>query len=415
MNKVRHYFAVFTLCASLGAAVPALADPVTHWNDITWRAVTIGRPGPVGFLDAALAHLAIHDAVQAFEGRYEPYKVAIPGATGSPVAAVAAAAHGVLVGLYPGQAAALDADLNAFLTANGLHGNPGLVVGLQAAEALLTEYRPAITLPAFTGSTEPGQWRPTPAYLPPPPAPFAPMAFLYLAYTKPFTMLRPSQFRPQPPPPMTSERYRRDYDEVKALGSDVSTARTDAQTDLAHFWSENFLTQWNRALRAIVDDHPLPLGDSARLFALANMAAADGTITGWESKRHFNFWRPVTAIQEADTDGNPRTEADPAWHPLVNTPPYQDYTSGANILTGVMTSMLQQFFGTDDFEFVVTSNAPLATTRTRTYLRFSDAAQEVVDARVLLGIHFRFADEEARRQGSRVAHWAFMKFLRPRH
>ena len=239
------------------------------------------------------------------------------------------------------------------------------------------------------------------------------MAFLYAGSTTPFTLNRPSQFRPQPPPPLTSERYRRDYDEVKEFGARFGSSRTAAQTDHAYFWSENFVAQLNRTLRAIADAHLNNLGDSGRLFALANLAAADAFISCWESKRHFNFWRPVTAIQEGDADGNPNTEGDPDWEPLVNTPNYPDYTSGANNVTGATITILQNFFGTDDFEFTITSNSPLVVHNSRDYTRFSQVADEVVEARILLGIHFRFADDEARAQGTHVAHWVFQKFLRP--
>src|SRR5262249_15454826 len=154
-------------------------------------------------------------------------------------------------------------------------------------------------------------------------------------------------------------------------------------------------------------------GDSARLFALAGLAAADAAITAWDSKLHFHFWRPVTAIQEGDADGNPKTAGDVLWQPLINTPNYPDFTSGANNLTGSFTTILRKFFKTDHFEFTVTSNAPLAVVKSRTYQYFSDAADEVVEARILLGIHFRSADEVARKTGTRVARWAFQHVLRP--
>jgi len=399
----------------LASVVPASADAVTSWNEITLKAVTIGRAGAAGYLDTALVHAAIHDAVQAFEGRFEPYYTSIPNASGSPSAAVAAAAYGVLVGIYPAQKPSLDTDYLNYLTAQGLVGDPGLAVGQAAAAALLTQYRPPVAVPAFTGSNEPGAWRPTPSYIGAPPTPpsFAPMATPYLVTTTPYTLLRPSQFRPQPPPPMTSQQYVREYDEVKAYGARFSSVRSAAQTDLAYFWSENFVAQWNRTLRAIAAAHITNLGDSARLFALANLATADAVISCWETKYHFNFWRPITAIQLGDTDGNPDTVADPTWEPLINTPNYPDYTSGANNVTAAMVTTLQHFFGTDDFAFTITSNAPLAVQKSRDFTRFSDAADQVVNARILLGIHFRSADEEARQQGTRVAHWTFQKFLRP--
>jgi hypothetical protein len=410
----RQHLIGFLVCVGLSWASSAHADAVTYWNDVTVEAVTAGRPGGPGFLDVALVHAAVHDAVQAIQRRFEPYSAALQG-SGSPDAAVGAAAYGVLLGIYPKQQALLDMKYKEFLASSGLAGNPGLAVGQQAAAALLKQYRPAVTLPDYRGGSAPGEWRPTPSSIgtPPIPPPFSSMAYIYLVETRPFTLDRPSQFRAEPPPALASAEYLRDYNEVKALGGRASTARTPAQTDLAHFWSENFVAQWNRALRSIVDARPMDVGNSARLFALANLAAADAAIACWDSKRHFSFWRPVTAIQEGERDGNPGTIGAPDWEPLINTPNYPDYTSGANDVTAAVTTILERFFGTDAFEFSVTSNAPLATQKTRAFKRFSDAAAEVVEARILLGIHFRFADEAARAQGSRVADWTFTRFLRP--
>jgi len=189
--------------------------------------------------------------------------------------------------------------------------------------------------------------------------------------------------------------------------------RTAEQTDLAYFYSDNFPVQWNRTLRAIAGRYLHRSGDTARLFALANLATADALITSWDSKRFYAVWRPVTAIQEGEADGNPATAGDPAWQPLINTPNYPDYTSGANCVTGAMTRTLELFFGTDRVAFEVTSLAPLAVQKVRRYTRFSDAAKDVVDARVYLGIHFRFADLAARAQGRSVADWTFDHFLLP--
>lgn len=419
MSRLQKSIAALVVCASLGWAVPAHADAVTHWNDVTVRAVTMGRPGAVGFLDVALVQAAVHDAVQAFERRFQPYHVWIKEASGSEAAAVAAAARDTLVGLYPAQQAAIDADYQSFLATHGLEGNAGLLVGQQAAAALLTQYRGAPTppLPPYVGAATTGVWRPTPSYIgnPPMPPPFSPMAALYLAFTKPYTLEHPSQFRPGPPPSLRSERYRRDYDEVKAYGAREGSVRTPEQTDLAYFWNDGVVPMWNRTLRSIADANITSLGDSARLLALANLATSDALISSWDAKYHYSFWRPVTAIQEGDFDGNRRTAGDAAWEPLVNTPNYPDYTSGANAVSGAMTATLRHFFRTDALSFSVTTDAPNVVQRTRNFTRLSDAAKEVVDARMLRGIHFRFADQTARRQGQEVARWVFRKVLRPIH
>ena len=284
---------------SLGWAASAHADAVTYWNAVTAEAVTAGRPGGAGFLDMALVHAAMHDAVQAIQQRFEPYAATLKG-SGSLEAAAGAAAYGVLVGIYPKQQGVFDAKYKEFLASGGLAGNAGLAVGQQAAAALLKHHRPSTALPDYKGGSTPGAWRPTPSFIgsPAQPAPFSPMASLYLMETKPYTLERPSQFRPEAPPALTSAAYLRDYNEVKALGGRVSATRTPAQTDLAYFWAGNYVSQWNGALRSIADARKMDIGDSARLFALANLAAADAAIACWDSKRHFSFWRPVTAIRE---------------------------------------------------------------------------------------------------------------------
>jgi hypothetical protein len=400
---------ITVLLVASNTTVRAVDHPVTYWNGVASAAAAAGRNGPTSVLDIAIVQLAVHDAVQAIEREYAPYKFSDPSATGSPQAAVAAASYAVLASLYPAQRpgpTGLDQTYANYVSSNGLAGNPGLAVGAAAAAAMLLEYRPVVQMPANTGSTDIGQWRPTP------PANM-PLQMEYLATTKPFALLDPSQFRPHPPPPLTSVPYARDYIEVKSKGSLTGADRTALETDMAHFWTDNYPIQWNRALRGIVDAGVPDIGESARLFALANLAVADTIMTVWDSKVHFNFWRPITAIREGDNDPSDATEGDPAWTPLLVTPPYPDYSSGANGLTGAYTTMLQLFFGTDDHDFVVTSVAPLAQQKTRQFERFSQAADEVVEARILLGIHFRFADEEARQQGSRVAHWVFQKFLKP--
>jgi hypothetical protein len=409
--------ATAVMCGSLAWSAMTRADAVTDWNEITMTAVTASRPGPQGMLDVALVHIAVHDAVQAIEKRFEPYHFELPGAKGSRSAAAAAAAYTVLSGIYPTQATTLSATYHTYLADKGLTGDPGLIVGEKAAQSLLP-LRRATPNPApspFVGGEQIGMWRPTDSFIgaPPAPAPFSPMVTPWLADVDPFTLTSPRRFRVEAPPALTSERYRRDYEEVKAFGADASTARTPLQTDLAYFYNDNFFAQWNRVLRDVATRHVHRIGDSARMFALANMAGADALVTNWESKRHYVFWRPLTAIRDGDNDGHPLTMGDPTWRPMVNTPNYPDYPSGANALVGAMTRTLALFFGTDEVRFEVTSLHPMATQKTRVYERFSDASRDVVDVRVLQGIHFRFTDTAARRQGMRVAEHVVDHFLEP--
>lgn len=404
--------------ALMGGGMPALADAVVDWNEIAVQAVATGRPGPIGIVDIALVQVAVHDAVQAIDRRFEPYHAEIEGAPrGRRSAAVAAAAHDVLVGIFPAQATTLDTTYYNYLADNGLGDDPGILIGQQVAARILPLRRanPNPLPPPFVGGTGVGMWRPTPSYLgnPPAPPPFAPMVTPWMGSFDPFTLTSPTRFRAPPPPAVTSDRYTRDYNEVKELGSLASTKRTAEQTDLAYFYSDNFPVQANRTLRGIASKYLRRSGDSARLLALANLAIADSLITSWDSKVFYAYWRPVTAIQEGEADGNPATIGDPAWQPLINSPNYPDYTSGANCLTGALTRTLEHFFGTDRVAFEVTSLAPQAVQKVRKYSRFSDAARDVVDARILLGIHFRFADVAARDQGRSVADWTFNHFLLP--
>ena len=220
-------------------------------------------------------------------------------------------------------------------------------------------------LPPFVGSNETGVWRPTTSYLPPPPPSGAPFAAEFLAYMTPYAIQSSSQFRPQGPPALNSGRYRKDYNEVKRLGGDVNSERTQEQTDLATFWNLNFGVQWQRAVRDIAAAHVDNISDSSRLFALVTLSMADAMITVWDSKRHFMLWRPVTAIQEGDDDGNPHTDGDVNWRPLINTPPYPDFSSGANGVSWAAVRALKLYFGTDHFTFVYTSNNLAAIPPTR--------------------------------------------------
>jgi hypothetical protein len=419
--NIAHRVVLLGLVAFLGSQ-SVRADAVTDWNEITVQAVGVGRPGPIGIVDIALVQVAVHDAVQALDRQFEPYHAEIDASPGSRAnsrrsAAIAAAAHDVLVGIFPAQATTLDATYFNYLADKGLGGDPGILVGQQIAARILPLRRanPNPLPPPFVGGTGVGVWRPTPSFLgnPPVPAPFSPMATPWMGDFDPFTLTSSTRFRAPPPPALTSERYARDYNEVKELGALVGSKRTAEQTDLAYFYVETAPVLWNRALRGIATRYLRKSGDSARLFALANLATADALISSWDSKTHYAFWRPVTAIPEGDADGNPATAGDAAWQPLINTPNYPDYTSGANVVTGAMTRTLELFFGTDRLTFDVETAAPQAVQKVRRYHRFSDAARDVVDARILLGIHFRFADTSARTQGRQVASWAYNHFLLP--
>jgi hypothetical protein len=220
----------------------------------------------------------------------------------------------------------------------------------------------------------------------------------------------PSQFRPGPPPDMTSAEYARDFEEVKTFGSKEGSARTPLQTETALFVSSITPGPLQAALRDLAVRREMDISDRARLFAAVNMSIADTTITVWDSKVHFGFWRPITAIQQADEDGNSATTADPTWEPLVATPPYPDYTSGFNGVIGSMTRALTRVLGTDRIDLTISS--PLTNT-TRYYELADQLCADAVDGRIWAGLHFRFADVASMAQGQQVADWAAERYFMP--
>ena len=383
----------------------ARADAVLEWNAIaadTMSTAAPPRPVPESFLDMAVVQAAVYDAVEAIGGKFKPYQVQIPGASGSPEAAAAKAAHDVLINIFPPQAASLDTAYRDYLAKKGLaEDNPGAAVGQKAAAGILALRAndgrlPNPPPPPFTGDNATGVWRPTASYQPPPPPSGAPMLVPWLGTVPCFTLQSGDQFRTKPPPALNRQQYTADYNEVKALGAQSDGARTPEQTDISGI-----------EVGEIAATHVKNTDDNARLLALANLAMADAAITAWDSKKHYVFWRPVTAIQEGENDGNPATAGDPSWQPFLNTPPYPEYTSGANNVTAALTRTLALFFGKDDMTFAVTSDHPKATQKTRTYGRFSDMASDMVNVRIYHGVHFRFGDQAGREQGTQVADWVF--------
>jgi hypothetical protein len=316
----------------------------------------------------------------------------------------------VLVSRFPAQTATLDTLYNTYLVDHELsEDDPGVGIGQLAAECIIAMRANDGSFPPnpepFLGGTDPGVWRPTP------PA-FAPGLIPWFADVTPFALQSTAQCHVGPPPKLTSGLYTKDYNEVKDLGSLNSTIRTPEQTDMANFFADNPGQIWGRLLRSLAANFNY-LGDSARLFALTYLSNADSGICAWDSKYSYVFWRPITAIREGDNDGNPDTIGDSTWTPFLNTPPYPDYTSGQNNLSGSTTRTLQNFFDTNHMDFSLTSNFPPTINKTRYYSKFSDAADDVVDVRILHGIHFRTADKNARKQGKRVADYVFENYLRP--
>jgi hypothetical protein len=419
MNRILEYGLALVVVASALVANANAEDPIAAWNQAAEAAVkTAGHAPPVAALDFAIVHLAIYDAVESIERRYEPYHTRVHHATGSLSAAAGKAGHDVLVGLFPAQSATLDTEYMAFLATNGIDPfDPGIEVGAQVAAAMLAlrsnDGRFPPNPPPFLGSDEIGQWRPTPSFLPGTPPPYAPGLVPWVASVIPFTMESNSQFRVDPPPKLASKRWAEDYNEVKAVGSLTSTTRTVEQTEIGYFWADSGPVLWQNALRYISRNYLNEIGDSARMYALAEASLADAQIACWESKYFYNFWRPITAIDLGDQDGNAQTDVDPTWQPLINTPNFPEYPSGHASTSGAISYVLRLFFGSDVLNFQMTTSNPNAAQKTRFFTRFSQAEDEVVDARVYVGIHYRNTDRVSRAQGVRVASWVFKNHFRP--
>jgi hypothetical protein len=403
---------VLAAVAMLAAPAAASADVVTDWNKTMIEAqVVANTPGPPGSRIAAIVQASVFDALNGISPRYAPVHVAPAAPSGaSRSAAVAGAAYEALVAFYPDQKPLLDAQLAisiGMLDASPQSVTDGMNWGQSVADEILA-WRSGdgfnAVLPPYVPGSAPGDWVPTP------PAFVANPVFRTFAIMTPFGMTSPSEFRPSGPPPLTSAAYAAAFNEVKDMGSSTSTDRTNAQTLTARFWaSESPVGIWNQAaLRVMAHDRLSPLRE-ARTLALLNMTMADGAIAIWEAKNYFNTWRPITAIQQADTDGNPATSADPTWQPLAPTPPFQEYPSGHAGLSGAGAYLLQMMLGRTSIALTSAAYPGLL----RTYPSYSAALDDVADARTFIGFHFRFASVDAERVGWNVARNDLHVLLRP--
>jgi PAP2 superfamily len=398
----------YSLAAALATltalAAPAIgsADTVTQWNQNAANAlyVTAAQPPNVSVLHMAMVQGAVYDAVNAIDGGHEGYlltsRVATP--TDSKDAAAATAAYKTLVWIVPGQQAALQALYDASLAgiAAGTARTRGIAVGDAAAAAMIAARTEdgRFGLFRFLSGTGPGVWKP-------PLPPFASDPNAWVKDVKPFLIERASQFRSRGPYELTSRKYAREFDEVKSVGSIASTTRTGDQTHAALYWAENPPRTWNRVFNTLSTSKGLSLVDNARLFAELYLTAADAFIAIWDEKAHYSFWRPITAIREAHTDGNSRTERDENWLPLVANPAYPEHPSGHLGLSGSVGKTLRQFFRTDRLAWSDTNVAG----RTRSFSRVSDAVEEIVEARIWSGIHFRNAEEASVRIAEQIARY----------
>jgi hypothetical protein len=402
------------LLAGLALCFSARADMVTDWNVNLQQALksNLGATPPLQGRAAAIVQIAVYDAVNGIAQKYEPYFVteaAPPGARAE--AAAAQAAYTALVALFPAQKTNFDADLAVSLASiPGSRGNStsitrGLTWGQHVANlilALRSNDGISTPLPPYFGGTGPGVWRSIPDGT-------LPAAFPQLAILTPFAIASPSQFRPGPPPALTSQQYADDVNEIKAIGGTTSSVRTDEQAQTARLWAAVDISDENAVARAVLP-HGADLVDNARILALANITVADCLTASFDCKYTYNLWRPFHAIRLADTDGNPLTDPDPAWTPLITTPRFQEFVSNHAILTGGFMRALANVVG-DEHSFVL--NSPGFPSFTITYNRLSDAAEEVKFARMWGGIHFRNSVNVGQAMGTAIADYITSNFLRP--
>jgi len=418
---------------SLAFAQPT-ANEVLQWNETTMKAIGAnGQNNIVASRTLAMVQAAVHDALNAIDRRYDAYYFEGPAdAAASPDAAVAAAAHTVLVGVVnslgspaqKGAALALVEQAYAASLARITDGparNKGVAVGRAAGAAMLSLRKDdgATRDAPYTPGMGPGKWRPHPNPVPPNPPignpdvarGYTPSNVPGWGNVTPFTLLSASQFWLPGPPALTSPTYARDFNEVKGVGGKVSTVRTADQTEIARFWFEG-PGNWNTIARAVSVSRSLDARDSARLLALMNMAMADAYIAGFKIRYVYDFWRPITAIREGDSDGNDATAGDPAWDSLQNTPAVSDYPSTQSTFSAAAAVVLASVLGGDQATFTAVSGKPFDGI-TRSFTSFSQAARESADSRVYAGIHFRSACEDGLVLGRKIGQRTVALYLQP--
>ena len=432
MTRGRMWPAVIAaLAVALSAPAAAQANEVTHWNRIATDTLVAfplaaGGAPPALQVDMAMTQGAVYDAVNAIDRRYRPYLLwARFHRKASKDAAAATAAYRVLSDIvatvptsipFPnrtGLLATLSTEYAASLAAipDSRSRTRGIAAGNAAADAMLAARRADGRFGAspWVPNSEPGHWQPlrnpdgTPMLDPTP----------WVGGVRPFLLRTSSQFRTAGPQKLSSAAWAKDFNEVKQLGSANSTVRTADQTHIALFWQSNVPPVWNAVARDLVENPAYGVGaaDSARLFAMLDLAAADAAINCWNDKYYWDFWRPWQAIHEADRDGNPATSPDSSWTALL-TAPYPEHPSGHLCLDSASLRVLQMFFRTDRARFGVTSARFPG--EVRTFDRFSQPLDEITEARIWAGLHYRTADLQSRTLGRKVAHYMAEHYFQPR-
>jgi hypothetical protein len=386
-----------------------------EWNDIAREWIVVPAFSSVEQTRAmAIVQVAVHDAVSAITGDYEQYRSTGAAPAGaSPAAAAIAAAYTALTGIV-GPSDSLASRYAASRAAHGISpADPGLAFGQSVAEGILALRDPSVdgsgtaTFPyRAPNAGSPGVWTPMSG------APAAQALLPGWGQVTPFVLRSGSQFRPDPPPALGSERYARDYNEILRVGSIDSLVRTDEQTRIALFWRASPTAIWNPILRQAIDARALSLSEAARVMALFYLASSDASVVCWDAKYVYNFWRPEPAIRNGGADGNDATNADISWTPRLPTPPHPEYPSAHTSNSGAMAFILQSIFG-DEPGFVIEATSAQAPGFVRHWLTFDEGVQEVTDARVYSGIHFRTSDEVGARIGRQVGQFVLRHALRP--
>jgi PAP2 superfamily len=412
MKMYRLLTVTTTLLVGLLTSRPARADDAAlEWNQIALAATETAGQGPVPQIRSmAIVQVSIHDAVNAITCDYRTYLSIRCGPWGTPEAAAIGAAHRALAGLLPGKAEALREARAVSLASHGLTDtDPGVAFGEAVADVILAVRSNDGSVRAqfpYTapGSGTPGVWVAVGAAPPLQPG---------WGNVTPWVLRRPSQFQPDGPPPPHSRRYARDYREVKEIGSLTSLTRTDEQTKIARFWLASPTAIWNGVARQLIQAHGLNLSATTRALALIYLASADASIACWDAKYTFNFWRPITAIRSGDVDGNVRTDAEPDWLPLLETPQHPEYLSGHSTNSSAMATVLMLLFG-DSPDAPIVATSPTNPGFERRWARLSEGVEEVIEARIYGGIHYRTSDEEGAALGGRIARYVVNHALRAR-
>jgi hypothetical protein len=395
------------VAAALWVASPACADVVTDWNATTTTLVANDHGNNPKLRTLAMVHVAMSDAINTVQNRYTRVVATLPAAPGaSAEAAAATAARQILIQIYPGQKAKIEDTYAASLQAipDGPAKSEGIKLGVTVADAVQADR-------ANDGTNAPDTYRPHAA-----PGAYVPTTIpLWEQYAraKPWVLKSADQFRPGPPPALSSAEWARDYNEVKSLGGTKSAARTPEQTEAVKFWDNvNFGPSWQAVSRELSIKKQLPLAESARLFALLNMSLANAYIVNWDAKYTYNFWRPVTAIRNGDQDGNDATERDAGWTSFNPTPLHPEYPSQATINATIASAVLESVFGPVTV-IPFTATDVRDPKRTRQFASLADMAEEQKNVRVWGGVHYRFAIRTSEDVGRKVADYMIGNTLKP--